>query len=242
MEEVKKIFEKLGIPCGPEKIEKLSDYMEEILELNKHINLTAITDRRDFIRKHYVDSLLCAGLEEFKDSCLIIDVGTGGGFPGVPLAIAFPDKQFTLIDSLNKRIKIINELCGKLSIENVTAIHGRAEELARRKDMRESFDLCVSRAVANMSTLSEYCLPFVKVGGAFIAYKGPGYEQELETAANAIKLLGGEVSGEKSPEVSDILGSSDIPFDHKLIVINKIENTVSKFPRKAGTPSKEPIK
>lgn len=236
MEELKTIFDQLNIEYGKDKENKLTGYMENILELNEHINLTAITDRTEFIRKHYIDSLLCAGLDEFKNAGSVIDVGTGGGFPGVPLAIAFPDKKFTLIDSLNKRIKIINELCEKLGIYNVTAVHGRAEELARRKDMRESFDLCVSRAVANMSTLSEYCIPFVKKGGAFIAYKGPDCGEELEEASKAIKLLGGQVIREESPAVP---GKH---FEHKLIVIYKKENTLSKYPRKAGTPSKEPIK
>lgn len=236
MERMKKIFEKLDIEYSEDKIQKLSGYMDEILELNNHINLTAITDPDEFIQKHYIDSLLCVGMDEFKSAKTIIDVGTGGGFPGVPLAIAFPNKKFTLIDSLNKRIKIINELCEKLGILNVRAIHGRAEELARKKDMREKFDLCVSRAVANMSTLTEYCLPFVKVGGAFIAYKGPDCGQEIADAANAIKILGGEILREESPKVSEV------SFDHKLIVINKKKNTLSKYPRKAGTPSKEPIK
>ena len=171
MNNFREIFRKLDIAFSPDKEDKLSGYMDEILELNQHINLTAITDRDEFIRKHYIDSLLCVSYDEFKNAKNIIDVGTGGGFPGVPLAVAFPEKNFVLIDSLNKRIKIINELCEKLGIMNVRAVHGRAEELARKKDMRDSFDLCVSRAVANMSTLTEYCLPFVKKGGCFIAYK-----------------------------------------------------------------------
>ncbi len=236
MEELKIIFNQLNVEYDEDKENKLTEYMGNILELNEHINLTAITDRTEFIRKHYIDSLLCAGLSEFKEAGSVIDVGTGGGFPGVPLAIAFPDKEFTLIDSLNKRIRIINELCEKLGISNVTAVHGRAEELARRKNMRESFDLCVSRAVANMSTLSEYCIPFVKKGGAFIAYKGPDCGKEIEEASKAIKLLGGQVIREESPVVP---GKH---FEHKLIVIYKKENTLSKYPRKAGTPSKEPIK
>lgn len=236
MLDIKDIFDKLHIDYSSHKEDKLMGYMDDILELNNHINLTAITDRNDFVQKHYVDSLLCSGLEEFKGAATVIDVGTGGGFPGVPLAIAFPEKEFVLIDSLNKRIRIINELCEKLKISNVKAIHGRAEELGRRKDMRESFDLCLSRAVANMSTLSEYCLPFVRKGGAFIAYKGPGCEQEIREAEKAIEIMGGKLLREESPKIPDI------PFDHRLIVIKKHKNTMSKFPRKAGIPSKEPIK
>ena len=199
-----------------QRVQKIEGYMDEILELNQHINLTAITDRTEFIRKHYADSLLCAGYPEFRSAQSVIDVGTGGGFPGVPLAIVFPEKEFVLIDSLNKRI--------------------RAEELARRKEMRESFDLCVSRAVANMSTLSEYCLPFVKVGGCFMAYKGPDCDRELTEAENAVRALGGRVDRIESPSVDGL------DFDHRIIVISKEKNTMSKFPRKAGTPSKEPIK
>ena len=210
--------------------------MESVLEKNKHINLTAITDRDEFIRKHYVDSLLCASSAEFRNANSVIDVGTGGGFPGIPLAIAFPEKEFVLIDSLNKRIRIINELCENYGIDNVTALHGRAEELGRNSNFRESFDICVSRAVANMSTLSEYCLPFVKIGGTFIAYKGPECSEELNNASNAIRMLGGEVMRIENPQFDEL------PFEHTLIYINKAESTRSKYPRKAGTPSKEPIK
>lgn len=192
-----------------QRVQKLEGYMDEILELNQHINLTAITDRTEFIRKHYADSLLCAGHPEFRSAQSVIDVGTGGGFPGVPLAIVFPEKEFVLIDSLNKRIRIINDLCAKLGIANVRAVHGRAEELARRKEMRESFDLCVSRAVANMSTLSEYCLPFVKVGGYFMAYKGPDCDRELAEAENAVRALGGRVDRIESPS------ADGLDFDHR---------------------------
>lgn len=236
MEEIRKIFEHLDIEYTKEKAEKLAAYMEAVLDLNANINLTAITDRKEFIQKHYVDSLLCADMDEFIGAGKIIDVGTGGGFPGIPLAIAFPDKDFTLIDSLGKRIKIITDLCRDIKIYNVKALHGRAEDMARKINMRESFDLCVSRAVANMSTLSEYCLPFVKVGGAFIAYKGPDCEKELRDADKAVKILGGKFSYIKSPDIDTI------PFNHKLVVIRKISGTVSKYPRKAGIPSKEPIK
>ena len=236
MKNVESICSRLHINYDDGKSRKFEGYMESVLEKNKHINLTAITDRDEFIRKHYVDSLLCASSAEFRNANSVIDVGTGGGFPGIPLAIAFPEKEFVLIDSLNKRIRIINELCENYGIDNVTALHGRAEELGRNSNFRESFDICVSRAVANMSTLSEYCLPFVKIGGTFIAYKGPECSEELNNASNAIRMLGGEVMRIENPQFDEL------PFEHTLIYINKDESTRSKYPRKAGTPSKEPIK
>lgn len=236
MEELMKVFNIPGVDSSDEKLRQLSGYMEGILDFNESINLTAITDRKEFIAKHYIDSLMCAAMDEINDADTVIDVGTGGGFPGVPLAIAFPEKKFTLIDSLNKRIKIVNQLCDELEIKNVRAIHGRAEELARKKDMREQFDICVSRAVANMATLSEYCLPFVKVGGSFIAYKGPDCESEVKEASNAIEKLGGCLLRIESPE------ADGVAFDHRLIVVKKIAATAVKFPRKPGTPSKEPMK
>ena len=236
MKNVESICSRLHINYDDGKSRKFEGYMESVLEKNKHINLTAITDRDEFIRKHYVDSLLCASSAEFRNANSVIDVGTGGGFPGIPLAIAFPEKEFVLIDSLNKRIRIINELCENYGIDNVTALHGRAEELGRNSNFRESFDICVSRAVANMSTLSEYCLPFVKIGGTFIAYKGPECSEELNNASNAIRMLGGKVMRIENPQVDEL------PFEHTLIYINKAESTRSKYPRKAGTPSKEPIK
>ena len=236
MEELMKVFDIPGVDSSDEKLRQLSGYMEGILDFNESINLTAITDRKEFIAKHYIDSLMCAAMDEINDADTVIDVGTGGGFPGVPLAIAFPEKKFTLIDSLNKRIKIVNQLCDELEIKNVRAIHGRAEELARKKDMREQFDICVSRAVANMATLSEYCLPFVKVGGSFIAYKGPDCESEVKEASNAIEKLGGCLLRIESPE------ADGVAFDHRLIVVKKIAATAVKFPRKPGTTSKEPMK
>lgn len=236
MEELMKVFDIPGVDSSDEKLRQLSGYMEGILDFNESINLTAITDRKEFIAKHYIDSLMCAAMDEINDADTVIDVGTGGGFPGVPLAIAFPEKKFTLIDSLNKRIKIVNQLCDELEIKNVRAIHGRAEELARKKDMREQFDICVSRAVANMATLSEYCLPFVKVGGSFIAYKGPDCESEVKETSNAIEKLGGCLLRIERPE------ADGVAFDHRLIVVKKIAATAAKFPRKPGTPSKEPMK
>ena len=242
IEQLKNVLENMGIFYDEKKDGQFAGYMDGILEWNQHVNLTAIKDREEFLEKHYIDSLLCAGSPEFQRSEIIIDVGTGGGFPGVPLAVAFPEKQFTLMDSLNKRIKIIQQLCEELGINNVTAIHGRAEELGRKKHLRESFDVCVSRAVANMSTLSEYCLPFVKVGGCFIAYKGPDCEEELMSAENAIEKLGGSIARRENFASLGITESSGSELEHQLIFVLKNKPTMSKYPRKPGTPAKEPIK
>lgn len=233
MDRLAQAFEKLGLEWNEDKKTKFEKYMEGILKWNESVNLTAITDRDEFIEKHFIDSLTIADSEEMEDAGNIIDVGTGGGFPGVPLAIAFPGKKFLLVDSLAKRMKIVSSLCEEIGITNVKTLHGRAEDLAKRKELREHYDLCVSRAVANMSTLSEYCLPFVKVGGTFIAYKGPGCEEELDAAQGAIEVLGGEMYGVFMSDVSS--------SDHLLVYTEKIKSTPSKYPRKAGTPSKQPL-
>lgn len=236
MDNLKKALTILNIEFTDEQINQYEAYMNRILELNESINLTAITDRDEFVQKHYIDSLLCADYEEFLGATTIIDVGTGGGFPGIPLAIVFPEKEFVLMDSLNKRIKVIQKLCDEIGIGNVKAIHGRAEELARQKDLRESFDICVSRAVANMSTLSEYCIPFVKEGGSFIAYKGPDCDDEIAEASTAIERLGG---GEVRIEYPKMENTG---FEHTLVFLKKFKKTPKSYPRKAGTPSKNPIK
>lgn len=231
MNELRNYIEQLHIANPEEKEEQLIKYMEGILEWNEKVNLTAITDRDEFIQKHFIDSLLCAETLEFTDSSSICDIGTGGGFPGVPLAICYPDKQFTLMDSLEKRLKIVRQLCNEIGVENVEVVHGRAEELARQKDYREQFDLCVSRAVANMRVLSEYCLPFVKTGGCFIAYKGPDCQSEIDDARRAIQILGGD-----EPEIRPLSH-----LEHSLVCIRKISDTPPAYPRKAGTPARKPL-
>ena len=235
MKQLEKALKELNIPYNHETIHKFELYMRGILEWNKKVNITSITEETEFIEKHFIDSILCVPNDEFQSSLNIIDIGTGGGFPGIPLALAAPDKQFVLIDSLNKRIKIINELCETIGINNVTAIHGRAEEIARKKGHRERYDLCVSRAVANLATLSEYCLPFIKQGGYFLAYKGPDLEQELDQSKKAICVLGGEIKRQETSLLEDFY------LKHKIVFIEKKVKTPSKYPRKAGTPSKEPL-
>ncbi|MDO4481578.1 MAG: 16S rRNA (guanine(527)-N(7))-methyltransferase RsmG [Bacillota bacterium] len=227
--------------CGTndsEISEKLLAYMDAVLEKNKVMNLTAINDPKDFVIKHFIDSFSICRDDAFVNARTIIDVGTGAGFPGFPLAVAFPDKQFLLMDSLNKRIRFLNETAEQLGLKNVECVHARAEELGRSKKYREKFDLCVSRAVAQLSTLSEYCIPFVKPGGYFAAYKTKN--EETEPGENAIKKLGGKIERiENFPELSGIL--SFISLDHKLIYIKKTGNTPGEYPRKAGTPSKNPL-
>ncbi len=232
---LKEAISDLGFSCSEKQIKQFEDYMSGILDWNEKVNLTRITDRDEFIVKHFIDSLVCCGYAEYANARKIIDVGTGAGFPGIPLAILSPGKDFVLMDSLKKRLKIIDELCENAEISNVATVHARAEELARNKQHREKYDLCVSRAVANMAVLAEYCLPFIKVGGFLMAYKGPEAAEEAAAAARAVKTLGGEIL-----EIRDAnLNAYDI--SHKIIVIKKVKNTASKFPRKAGTPTKEPL-
>ena len=219
-----------------EKNAILEKYMEGILAWNEKVNLTNITDPAEFRIKHNADSLMCVDFPEFLDAETVIDVGTGGGFPGIPLAVYAPEKQFTLLDSLNKRLKIIDELAGELGIKNITLVHGRAEDAARAKEHREKYDLCVSRAVSNLATLSEYCLPFIKVGGYLLAYKGPGAEEEVKEAAKALKTLGGSLVDIRETSMEEY------GLDHKILVIKKVRNTPKAYPRKAGTPLKEPLK
>ncbi len=219
-----------------EKNAILEKYMEGILAWNEKVNLTNITDPAEFRIKHNADSLMCVDFPEFLEAETVIDVGTGGGFPGIPLAVYAPEKQFTLLDSLNKRLKIIDELAGELGIKNITLVHGRAEDAARAKEHREKYDLCVSRAVSNLATLSEYCLPFIKVGGYLLAYKGPGAEEEVKEATKALKTLGGSLVDIRETSMEEY------GLDHRILVIKKVRNTPKAYPRKAGTPLKEPLK
>lgn len=223
----------LKVNCVDEKIETLLGYMNGVLLWNDKVNLTNILNENDFVKKHYIDSLSICSENEFLEAEHIIDVGTGGGFPGIPLAIYYPEKKFTLLDSLKKRLKIVDELCMKLEIKNVKTVHNRAEDLGRDAMYREQFDLCVSRAVANLTSLSELCLPLIKIKGYFISYKGPAFEKELQQSEKAVAMLGGRVKR--------IVETKNSETAHKLIIIEKIENTNSIYPRKSGIPVKKPL-
>ena len=233
----KKLDEKLkliDINISEDEIENFKIYMKLLLEWNEKINLTAITNEDDMILKHFIDSLTIK--KYMSENEKIIDIGTGAGFPGIPLAIMNKNNEITLMDSLNKRIVFLNDVINKLKLTNVKAIHSRAEELARNKTYREKYDVAVSRAVANLSTLVEYMLPFVSVGGKCICMKGPNIEEELKNAKNAIKELGGEITkieNFKLPESDN---------ERNIVIIKKVKETSNKYPRKSGTPSKEPIK
>ena len=216
------------------KISQLDKYYEMLIEKNKVMNLTAITEFDEVLVKHFVDSLsICTIIpDDVKSVC---DLGTGAGFPGIPMAIAYPDLQFTLIDSLNKRIKFLQEVVDALGLTNVTLVHGRAEEAGRNKLYREQYDLVVSRAVANISTLSEYCLPLVKVGGYFISFKSGDIEDEIKQSGKAISKLGGKL---QNPVLFNL---PDTNISRSFLVIDKEKSTPKTYPRKAGTPSKEPL-
>ena len=229
------ILEQWKIPFSEKQQEQLTVYYEMLVEKNKVMNLTAITEFEDVLEKHFLDSIAIARYVDLTGDLSLIDLGTGAGFPGMPLKIMFPNLKITLADSLNKRILFLNELIDALKLEGVTTVHGRAEDLAVNGNYREQYELCVSRAVANLSTLSEYCLPFVKVGGSFISYKSGEIEEELTAAKKAIFLLGG-----KTEKVIPFqLDGTDI--NRSFVVINKEKKTPKTYPRKSGTPSKKPL-
>lgn len=223
----------IGIELSDEQLEQFLTYYEMLIEKNKVMNLTTITDFDEVLEKHFEDSLSLIQAVDLEKSQAVIDLGTGAGFPGIPLKIAFPNIQITLADSLNKRILFLDDVIRELGLVGIDTVHGRAEDLAKNSDYREKFDLCVSRAVANLSTLSEYCLPFVKIGGKFISYKAGECDEEVAASKSSIFLLGGKISDIKKFE----LGESGRAF----VIIDKVSGTPKKYPRKAGTPSKDPL-
>lgn len=235
IETLLKGVEDLGIELNEEQKEHFIKYKDLLKEWNEKINITAITDDVEIDIKHFLDSLTPIVTKLFDGNKKVIDIGTGGGFPGLPLKIFNNELKVTLLDSLNKRITFLNEVIKNLELKDTEAIHGRAEELGRTPKYREEYDICISRAVASLNTLSEYCMPFVKVGGYFISMKGPEVDEELKEAEKGIKLLGGKVI--KIEEVR--LPNSDII--HSLIIIQKIQETPTKYPRAGGKPKKNPL-
>ena len=223
----------LGISLNETQIKQFLDYYELLVETNKVMNLTAITEFDEVIEKHFLDSLSLCRIYDLNREIRVLDLGTGAGFPGVPLKIVFPQIRLVLADSLNKRIKFLENVVGELSLQNVSCVHGRAEEMGRNKEYREQFDLCVSRAVANLSSLSEYCIPFVKEGGAFISYKSGEIEEEANAAKKAISVLGGELR--------KIYKFDLYEQKRSFVIIDKKKKTPKAYPRKAGTPTKEPL-
>lgn len=256
LDNFKRGLDELGIVLDEVQIGQFLTYYELLTEKNKVMNLTAITEFQEVVEKHFLDSLSLvkgAGIfrSEFQEKIFqrlafskqsasekklrLLDLGTGAGFPGIPLKIAFPKLDVVLMDSLNKRILFLQEVIEKLGLQEICAIHGRAEEMARNREYREKFDLCVSRAVANLASLSEYCIPFVKNGGYFVSYKSGEIEEELNQSKNAIKLLGGTLR--------DLVKFSlpNTEMGRSLVVIEKVKSTPKPYPRKAGIPSREPL-
>lgn len=231
-------LDSFGIRLSDMQKKQFLTYYKNLVLWNQVMNLTAITDMEEVYTKHFVDSLSfikAISGQAMPEGSRLIDVGTGAGFPGLPLAIVYPGLQVTLMDSLNKRIRFLDDTVEQLGLANVRTVHARAEELARNKQYREQYDLCCSRAVANISTLSEYCLPFIKQGGLFISYKSEKAEEELKESGKAVTILGGKLED----KIRFILPGTD--YQRILLLIRKIKATPGKYPRKAGTPSKEPL-
>ena len=230
-----RICDKNQIHLSENQLGQFETFYDYMIEMNQVMNLTTITEEDEIILKHFYDSISVIKYYNFESEKKVIDVGTGAGFPGIPLAILLPDVKFTLMDSLNKRITFLKNVVDKLKLENVKCIHSRAEELAKNEDYREKYDICVSRAVANLSVLLEYCIPFIKKDGVFASYKASDSEEEINNSKNAIKILGGSIS--KVCETA--LPGTEVK--RNIVIIKKDKCTSKKYPRKAGTPSKEPL-
>lgn len=235
MEILKNEASKFGIELTEKMLGKFQTYTDMLLEYNSFMNLTAITDPYEIKIKHYLDSLTLLCENKLKDGLRVIDIGAGAGFPSMPNAIVCENVNFTMLDSLGKRVNFLNDVAKKLELKNVVAIHSRAEDGGQNLDMREKYDIAVARAVADLAVLAEYALPFVKVGGYFLAMKGTTPEEEINNAKKSIKTLGGKI------EKVDEINIEPLGLKHTIVVIEKIAKTPSQFPRKAGTPSKKPL-
>lgn len=233
---MKTACDSVDMDFNEKKYNKFMEYKTLIKEWNEKVNLTAITEDEQIIKKHFIDCIKIYKFDPIKSAKSIIDIGTGAGFPGIPMKIMVSETKFVLLDSLNKRVNFLKEVSNKLSLDNINFVHGRAEDFAQMKEHRESYDISVSRAVANLSVLAELCIPYVKVGGYFIAMKGPSLEEELNEAKKAISILGGSVQDIIEVEIED----SDLK--HNLLVVKKIKSTPKQYPRKPGTSSKNPLK
>ena len=225
----------MGIELSQVQIEQFMDYYDMLIEKNKVMNLTAITEFDEVVEKHFIDSLCLEKYFDLKSVNKVIDVGTGAGFPGIPLKIAFPHLKICLMDSLNKRIDFLKETGEKLNLQNIEYVHSRAEDLAHNKEYREAYDICISRAVAKLSVLAEYCIPFVKPNGSFISYKSSDIEKELKDSSQAIKLLSSTIENKYTYTIPGT------EIGRSLIFIKKQTSTNKKYPRKAGLPTKQPL-
>lgn len=232
---LKAALNKLSIEYDDKAIEKVDIFYEMLIEKNKVMNLTSITDHDDFITKHIIDSLLPTCHISFNDRQAVIDVGTGAGFPGIPLKIFFPDLSITLLDSLNKRLLFLNDVIKELDLNDIKTVHGRAEDIAKNPEYREKYDTGVSRAVAGMSSLSELCIPFIKKDGKFVFYKSKDSDNEINESVKAVEILGGKIQDIFNV---DLYGTDIV---RKIVVVKKIKNTPNKYPRKAGTPLRDPL-
>lgn len=226
---------KFNIQITPQMNEKFEEYSKMMLSYNEVMNLTAITEPDEIKEKHFLDSVTLVLSDKLTEGCSMIDIGAGAGFPSVPVKIVRDDINLTMLDSLNKRINFLNVVINELGLTDIKTIHGRAEDYAKQAEYREQFDICVSRAVANLSTLSEYCIPYVKVGGMFIPYKSGEIDEEVQQAKKAIHILGGKLDEVIKFQLPDT------EINRSFVKINKVQNTAKKYPRKAGLPTKEPL-
>lgn len=230
----------LQLTLSEQQKEQLYQYYEQVIARNQVMNLTAITEEAEFVRKHLIDSLALVKINQLRDALdqplKLMDVGTGAGLPGLVLKIAFPKLNVTLFDALQKRLTFLDEVIAALSLQDIVTLHGRAEDIGHMQAHRETYDLVVSRAVANLSTLAEYCLPLVKPDGYFVSYKSADADAEIDAAGPAIRILGGKLCQTESYILPDT------SYGRSLLLIQKQKHTPKTYPRRAGTPSKQPLK